>query len=894
MSMDRWQQVDELFQRLVDMPAEDQSSALDEACADDPELRVEVEGLLRADRAASGRVADVVARAFGDVDAVVTGGPGDAFGPYTLVREIGRGGMGTVFLAERTDASYEGRVAIKVLRRMHTREARERFLEERRILAALSHPGIARLIDGGETERGQPYLVMEYVDGEPIDDYADREGLDTRTRVRLFREVCDAVQYAHGRLVVHRDLKPANVLVDADGAPRLLDFGIAKLLDPGSADRTRTGMRPMTPGYASPEQIRCGPITTATDVYALGLVLYELLTGVLPHETEGRSVREVENAILTVDPPAPSSVAPRTDARGDLDTIVLKALSKEPERRYDSVEQLGEDLGRYLEGLPVRARPDTWTYRAQKFVRRNRGAVLTGVTTVLSLLAFGVSSSVQAYQLQQQRDEARTARDESRAVTGFIVDVFEATDPSQAQGLDVTARDILARAGARVRGEFDDQPEVQGAVMTAIGRAYQRLGVHDSATVLFQASVDRAVGEWGDGSVEHASALRWLGAAHRGRGDARAAREVYQRVLDLRLDLLGREALETGDAWNNLGGVLNDLGEFEAAEEAHREALRIRLAHLDESDEQVLTSLSNLGSVYIDLGRDEEAIDFTLRALEGERIKHVDAPHLDVAVAANNHGSALQYGGRLSEAEPFFIESLEIREQLLAPDHPSVLIAKNNLGLYYRETDRPEAAARMLGSILPARRARNEPVPLAVVLTNYARSLLILERAEEAAAAAEEAVVAWHDGLGPDHPNVAHSLTDLGRAYSLLGRAADAERVFVEAIELRSSALGEDHHLYLYSSFQYGAHLLGAGRLTEAEPWLARARAGWHEALDPDASDRLRSDLAWARLLAAHGDTASALELARETGDVADRSGSREAIAAEAGELIDALTGVER
>lgn len=825
-----WERIEELFDRLVDRPEVEWRTVL-EAESDDPELRDEVLALLEADREAT-KLDDVVDRAF-----VAAGRLSEdlgAVGPWRLVSEIGRGGMGTVHLAERDDDAYRGRAAIKLLRWSHAPEASARFSAERRILSGMSHPGIARLLDGGESETGRPYLVMEYVEGRPLDDFCEERGLTVAERIELFRDVCSAVQYAHGRLVVHRDLKPGNILVDVEGEARLLDFGIAKLLEDDDAATTRTGTRRMSPPYASPEQIRGERVTTATDVYSLGVVLYELLTGRHPHPLDDLSAREVEDAILHREALPPSGVAPGARSGGtttrrsevhwrDLDTIVLKAMAKEPERRYPSVEAFSDDLGRLLDGQPVRARPDTRLYRLARFVRRNRPAVTAGAAAVASLVIFAVGSAAKARELAMERDEAEAARDEAQAVQRFLVDVFEATDSNEAQGLDVTALQILETAEERVRHELADRPALQSAVMTALGRANTRLGEHDQAVALLTEAVERARQAHEPEDLRVATPLRFLGQAQRAGGDAPSAEETYRSVLELRTRGFGPDALETGEAWNNLGNVLGDLGEYEAAEEALLEALRLRRLHLEPDDEQVVTTLGNLGSVYVDMDRDAEAIEYTRLALEGEREIHGPQPHMDVAIAANNHASALQYGGRPADAELFYRESLAIRQALLAETHPSVLLIKNNLANLLGSTGQPEEAVDLLASILPERRRRGEEIPLAVVLNNYGYNLHRTGRTAEAVEAFEESYELMRGVLGGDHPNLAYPRFGAAQALAALGRDADAEKAFAEAAGIRGRALGEDDGLYRDVAEQYADFLRARGRTREADEWAARA-----------------------------------------------------------------------
>lgn len=418
MNAARWQRIEELFRDVIDLPADERESHLAQACADDEALRLEDLSLLARDTTedflqepiarAAHALASVAARPGDDLT-------GERIGPYRITRLIGRGGMGAVYAAERDDRQFQQQVAIKVIRRgLDTDFARDRFLRERQILASLDHPYIARLFDGGALSDGLPYFVMEFVAGEPITDYCRRQRLSVNERLKLFRKVCSAVQHAHGRLVIHRDLKPSNILVTQDGTPKLLDFGIAKLLapDPNLAHtRTETGVLLLTPEYASPEQLRGAAVATTTDVYSLGVVLYELLTERRPLEFRNHSPAGIERTFNDHAVEAPGRIASRVSGpltrlshalAGDLDNIVLTALRQEPERRYQSVEQFSEDIRRYLAGLPVVARKDTFGYRSGKFVRRHKAGV-----TILALLLLSVMAmTMQAARLARERDRA--------------------------------------------------------------------------------------------------------------------------------------------------------------------------------------------------------------------------------------------------------------------------------------------------------------------------------------------------------------------------------------------------------------------------------------------------------------------------------------------------------
>ena len=450
MNPDRWQRLQTLFNAAVEMTPDQRGAYLADACDDDLSLARQVESLLvssdEAGQFIEGAVEEAAASA-ARADMI-----GRRIGPYEVVGELGHGGMGTVYLARRADAEYESLVAIKLVRGVHSASLLGRFRSERQILASLSHPNIARLLDGGTTPEGYPYVVMEHVDGEPIDRYCDTRHLPIEARLELFRAVCLAVQHAHKNLVVHRDLKPSNILVTQAGVPKLLDFGIAKLLDPELAEHTvvetGTATRLLTPSYASPEQVRGENITVATDVYSLGVVLYELLTGQVPFHFRGRGALEIERVICEEEPTRPSTLvtrdgdgadtngnAPKMSAAelsrarnlmpdrlrrrlaGDLDTIVLKALRKEPNRRYESADQFAEDVRRHLDGLPVIARVDTWTYRANKFVRRHRLGVAAAAVFIVVLLGFATAMAAQARRVARERDVASLERAKAEQVS---------------------------------------------------------------------------------------------------------------------------------------------------------------------------------------------------------------------------------------------------------------------------------------------------------------------------------------------------------------------------------------------------------------------------------------------------------------------------------------------
>ncbi|MCB9378731.1 MAG: serine/threonine protein kinase, partial [Holophagales bacterium] len=659
--------------------------------------------------------------------------PGRSLGPYQLVERIGRGGMGEVWLAERDEAGYRRRVAIKRIRRgLESEELLARFRVERQALARLSHRSIARLLDAGIDPEGVPYLVLENVDGRPITEACDAERLPLERRLELFEEICRAVAFAHANLIVHRDLKPSNILLTGGGEVRLLDFGIAKILDPDSGaaglPETRTLAALATPEYASPEQVAGGPVTTATDVHALGALLYELLTGRRPFAAHESSSLGLARAIVEVDPPRPSesvtstsepersecskratarATTPRELGRalaGDLDTIVGTALAKDPARRYPSVERLGEDVASFRSGHPIRARPDSIGYRFGKFVRRHRVAAVAVALAAVAVLAAGVQTVRQSAAVARERDAARQERDAAREVTDFLVSLFEA-DPyaSGEQARDATTLgEFLESSEDAVRAELADRPELRARLLTLLGRLSANVGRLD------------------------------------------AALELAREGVAERRRLLGPDHPDVAESLNVLGTALQERGDYDAAERALREALEIRERKLGELHGDTLESLNNLAVVLSLRDRPgDEAEEERLERLALERRRRLFGDHhLETAQSLNNLAVFLYNRsgpGDLEGAAEHLGEALAIREKALGADHPFVANTRSNL----------------------------------------ANVLLALGRTDEAVALFREAIRAWTESLGAEHARVAAGWWGLSRALESAGDlegALDAAR----------------------------------------------------------------------------------------------------------------------
>ncbi|HEX2250310.1 MAG TPA: protein kinase [Gemmatimonadales bacterium] len=642
---ERWQEVESLLDAALDLEPDRRAAFLNAACDSDPALRAEVERLLRSCERAEGLLPKPAAEACASLLASFTADevPTESrIGPYRIVREAGRGGMGTVYVAERADDQYRKRVALKLVRRgLDDTHLVRRFLEERQILASLDHPHIAQLLDGGVMPGGLPWYAMEYVDGLPMDRYCDEHRLSVERRLRLFLDVCEAVQYAHRNLVVHRDLKPSNILVTADGEVKLLDFGIAKLLAqsdaPGEA-LTRTGFRAMTPEYASPEQVRGDAISTASDVYSLGIVLYELLTGQRPYRLGGRAPHEIERAILGEQPERPSTVAGRGGAdtamlrgmtpdrlcrrlRGDLDTIVLTAMRKEPDRRYATAEQLAADIRRHLDGLPVAARRDTWRYRAGKFVGRHPAGVASAAAFALLLSGASVVTMVQSARTAHERDKAEQ-------ISTFLVDLLRAPDPYRGRGGAITVRELLDSAVARIDRELIGQPELRAELLSVMGRSYWGLGLP---------SRSRAI-------LESAITLR-----QRTRGDA------FELLQDQAT--AGRIAFEESD--------------YAAAESLGRASLATGRRLFGERHPSLTPALLNLTFTLRNLGRDSEADSLLLEAVAIQRTQPRDSIGslaTTLAAFASSRWARADWVG----ADTLYREALALRREALGDEHPDV------------------------------------------------------------------------------------------------------------------------------------------------------------------------------------------------------------------------------
>ena len=830
-----WQKIKDVFALAVEQPLERRTDFLREACGDDEALRAEVESLL-----AAGDAPDPVIESNNYALPSLIGEGGDGyegkdFGHYRILREIGRGGMGAVFLAERADGEFEQRVALKVLRRSFAEsELARRFRQERQILASLNHPNIARLFDGGVSADGEPFLAMEYVEGVRIDDYADAHQLTTNARLDLFRQVCAAVQYAHQNLIIHRDLKPSNILVTEEGVPKLLDFGIAKLLDPESVEagaHTVTELGVMTPEYASPEQVRGESVTTASDVYSLGVVLYELLAGHRPYRIKGRKPDEIARAICEQEPERPSAAVSRTEeppkadggsttavtpetvsrARGelperlrrrlagDLDNIVLMAMRKEPARRYASVGQFSEDIRRHMDGLPVIARKDTFKYRSAKFVRRNKVGVAAAALVLLILIGgiVGVAWQARVAQKQarvaaQERDRARTEAAKAARINEFLQSIFASANPSWyssgfGQRGEVRVVDVLEQAGRRINTDFKDEPEIRAELHHTIGTTYQSLGQYDSAKTHFRAAVDAYRGLYGERHPEVAEALYYLAASMEKSGDLPAALALFRQSLEIfrEVDL---NNVNVPYLLSDFSYLLNITGETAAAEQAAREGLE--LARQRFGDEHVLTTnlLSNLGAIYEMRGDLSQAETFHQTALS--IFNRMPNGRMHSTVTLRNLGRFAMLRGDLKQAEAQVRESLDITRQIFNETNPENLEALLLLAeVHYRQGAYADAEKEALSLLDLLRRveapSRNDELAgLSLMSLIHAKT----NRPASANAFLREALALFNSL--PDEIKH-HDGGRLGEALIVMKREAEARSVLSKNYEYIARTYGE-------------------------------------------------------------------------------------------------------
>lgn len=893
MTRERWQTLKRIFNEALELAGTEREDYIQKACGEDHKLRKEVLSLLEA-YDTPGVLDSPPNQLLTSVLTHHTSGEkkGKQIGPYEVLERLGHGGMGSVYLAERADGQFEQKVALKLLRTGFTSENQtRRFLAERQILASLNHEHIARLYDGGVTKDGQPWFAMEYVEGLSIDEYCDANQLTINQRLKLFLKVCRAVQYAHSKLIVHRDLKPSNILVTEDGTVKLLDFGIAKALNqdellPERPPLTRTGLLPLTPAYASPEQVRGEPITAASDIYQLGVVFYELLCGCRPYEVSGRTPSEIERIICEEQPTRPSTAVTsisnsgdktrhevtdnrRTNVdhlqkrlRGDLDTIVMKTLRKEPDRRYDSAEQFATDIRNYMNGRPVTAHPDSLTYRARKFIRRHTIGVAATAVIIVLLIGYAITITWHSQRTQAALEQSQLETEKAEQVTEFLMSMFEASDPMETLGDTVTARVLLER-GIQQAEALDSQPAVQAQMLDLTGRVFMNLGEYDEAESLLEQALDvreknfrsphsdlseslhnLGVLFWENGQYEKAErylreALEMKQELHEEVHESVAntmlslaivlkelrkfeeAEPLYHNSLEINRQVHGEKHETVANNLNSLGNFMESRGDFEEAEKHYLESLALYRELYGKEHPDVASSLTNLGRLKERMGDLETSVSHHQEALQIRR-SVFDRLHPDVAESMYYLGRVFKDLDKIDIAEKNLKEALEIQRVVLDSLHPNTSQTLNMLGVIMGQKENYEAAEHYYSESLSIKRNRlgENHSDVGIGLNNLALVLVRQERYDEALGLLEKSREILLHNFDDDHPLVSYPLLGIAHVHLDREEPEKAEPLLRKSLDIQLSSSGEDHWMVGLIKSRLGRSLTAMEEFEKAEPLL--------------------------------------------------------------------------
>ncbi len=798
------QPLQELFNQAIERPECERAEFLENACGDNREMLEELQSLVTLHFGAAAH--------FLEESPVLTtpqSYSGQEVGQYKILSLIGYGGMADVYLAHRTDGVFKNDVALKLVRGSnHSEDFIARLRNERLILSNLKHPNIANLLDGGSTEDGTPYYVMDYIDGVNLLDYSKQHNLSIRQKLKLFLKICAGVTAAHRNLILHRDLKPSNIIVTAEGEPKLLDFGVAK--DMTASTRT-TSLLPMTARYASPEQLRGEILSTASDIYSLGVILYELLTDCSPYETE--SPLELIQQITESTPELMSHKLQALDKSvsralsGDLDTIVMKTLHKEPGRRYVSVQRLADDIESYLSNRPVKARSDSYWYRGNRFVRRNWAMV---AVVVIALVTVVTAVWIQQVRVIEERDSTAMERDKLRQTKEFLVGLFKIADPGEARGNSITARELLDRGLKQIDQGLGGQPEFKSELMLTMGVVYRELGLYDTSSTLLEDTLLLRKKYFPTDSVELADSMDQLGTLMLLRGQHESALALHNEALAIYQEKYGDSHPQLVSSYFNIGYDFYSRGEYEQAEKYYDKSLTIGLETLGDTHESIARTYIHLGTIRGQRGEYDQSIEYREKGL-AIYSKTLGDDHPDVAYAYAGLARAYRGKGDIDRAIEFMEKSLAIYKETLGEEHPKVArTGYGNIAILYATKGEYDKA-----------------------ISYFNKSLLLLQKS-----------------LGNNHPRLAPGYTNLGFVFMKKGDYKQAIENTQKAVSLLIKAFGENHPNLAHAYDNLGGIYQAKGDRDRALYYYNKAYTIWLKTLGPEHSDTLRMEAAIAGLAA--------------------------------------------
>ena len=816
MKQDRLNKIRELFDKASNLNAVEREVFLNQECANELELKKEILSLLDSLENTKDFLEEALTIVEQNKNNFTDPYINKQIGNYLIDGEAGVGGMGIVYTGRRNDKEFEQKVAIKILKHGITSEyLLKRFQIERQTLANLQHQNIARLLDGGRTIDGLPYLVMEFIDGIPITDFCHQKKLSLEEKLKLFREVCTAVQYAHQNLIVHRDLKPGNILVTKDGIPKLLDFGIAKLIDEelvdNNEDLTRTGVWHLTPEYASPEQIKGEKITTASDIYSLGVLLYQILTGYQPYKISNNSPAALSKIITEEIIQKPSEKVKdksrehaesnlflndkiSNQLKGDLDNIVLKAMHKDPARRYVSVEQFSEDIRRHLSGLPVIAQKDTAGYRLSKFIQRHKVGFISSVGFIVFLIINLIAIIWQANIAANERDKAKLEAQKVETVNKFLLEMLSSVDPTEI-GRDVKVYDVLRKSALGVEKGFKDQPGIEASIQKTIGKTLTSLGEYDEAKPHLLRSLllnERVYGKQSnqasESNYELALYYHWI-------GNLKTADSLYKKSLQIFKSNKDASKRSLASTLNDYGVLKSDFAEFDESKKMYEESLNILLENYGEKDRDVASLYNNFAIVMQEQKDLDGAEKYFHKALE-LNIELFGENRPEVSSNYNNLAYIYIDKSDFTRAEEYFIKSLELKKKYYGADHSYVGFAFLNLGgLEFRIGKINESEKYILDAIKNLKKSVNEDhIWLGLAYYWYGKILIEKSKYSEAETYLRKSLTINKKNYPKDHPNIISSSAELGVVSFHLGKFAEAEKLLVYGYNGVKSLKGEKDH----------------------------------------------------------------------------------------------------